>query len=489
MPELTKNKITAEDLGVDLLVNAGIKASDPADWKKKAAKYVKGKMLQVVDAEGNEIDATLVIGAVAPSAEEMAEDEEDIDAKMDGDEDLEGKQDDEDNTESVAKMVKGLLKEARRETDARIKAFGAITTSPRNDDSKKCGFKHFGEYAMAVKDWATTQTRDERLLAPRIMKGPDQDGIRTKAPSTFGSAGIGADGGFLIPDEFRAAINEYLFSDQALLPLTDQVTVSGNTLVIPRDETTPWGSDGVQANWTGETGTITQTKPKLGENTIKLNKLAVLVPMTEELVSDSAVGIESYLNSKVGPKIDFAVSDAIINGDGNGKPLGIINSGALVSTAKVSGQSADTIVTQNALDMMANLHVLTPGSVRWLHHRTAFPQVASLTLGDQPMFIPAGRISEAPGGTLLGYGLRDSQTCQIVGDKNDFLAIDFSAYQSVVKAEGVRQDMSIHLYFDSDDLAFRYVFRVGGQPKFTAPITDNNGSGTSSPFVTLDARA
>lgn len=487
MPELTKRKITAEDLGVELTDPAvsGIKFVNVDDWKKKAVKYCKAKMLQVVDADGNELDATIVVNAVASVAEEMAEDEDNIDAKMDGEED---EKQDEDNTEAVGKMVKGLIKEARRETDARIKAFGSITTSPRNDDKQKCGFKHFGEFCTSVKDWALTQTRDERLLAPRIMKGPDKEGIQTKAPSTFGSAGIGADGGFLIPDEFRASINEYIFGDQALLPLTDVVTVSGNTLVVPRDETTPWGSDGVQAKWLGETGTLTQSKPKLGENTIKLNKLAVLVPMTEELVSDSAVGIESYLNSKVGPKIDFAVSDAIVNGDGNGKPEGIVNSGALVTQAKTTSQVADTITTVNLLNMMSSLHVLNASSVRWLHHRTAFPQIAALTLGDQPMYIPAGRISETPGGSLLGYGLLGHQACQIVGDLNDILAIDFSAYQSVVKGEGVRQDMSIHLYFDTDDLAFRYVFRVGGQPKFTAPITDNNGSGTSSPFVTLAAR-
>jgi HK97 family phage major capsid protein len=482
MPELTKNKITAEDLAVEHLL--GVKAKSVDEWKKNAKKLIRAKMLQVVDAEGNEIDATLVINAVAPTEEEMADDMEDVEGKMDGEDDEETKAS---QKAITAELVKGILKEARRETDARIKSM-PVVVGPRNDDKQKCGFKHFGEYCTAVKDWALTQTRDERLLAPQIMKGPDKEGIQTKAPTTFGSAGIGADGGFLIPDEFRAAINEYVFGDQALLPLTDVVTVSGNTLVVPRDETTPWGSDGVQANWTGETGTISQSKPKLGENTIKLNKLAVLVPMTEELVSDSAVGIESYLNSKVGPKIDFAVSDAIINGDGNGKPDGIINSGALVTIAKEAAQTADTIVTANLLKMMAGLHVLNAGSVRWLHHRTAFPQLATLTLGDQPMFIPAGRIAETPGGTLLGYGLLGHQACQIVGDLNDILAIDFSAYQSVVKGEGVRQDMSIHLYFDTDDLAFRYVFRVGGQPKFTAPITDNNGSGTSSPFVTLAAR-
>ncbi|MEM6259685.1 MAG: phage major capsid protein [Planctomycetota bacterium] len=483
MPELTKTKITAEDLAVEHLLGVTGKSVD--EWKKNAKKLVRAKMLQVVDADGNEIDATLVINAVAPTAEELADEGEDIEEKMDGEED-----DDAVakalNAEAVNKIVKGMLAESRRETDARIKIFSSTTTRPRNDDKAKCGFKHFGDYALAIKNWATTQTLDERLQAPQIMKGPDY--MSTKAPTTFGSAGIGADGGFLIPDEFRATINEHVFGDQALLPLTDNVTVSGNTLVVPRDETSPWGGDGVQVYWVGETGTLTQSKPKLGENSIKLHKLAALVPMTEELLSDSAVGVESYLNSKVGPKIDFAVSDAIVNGDGNGKPVGIVNSGALSTIAKEVSQTADTVVTQNVLKMVEGLHTQNDSSVRWLHHRTCFSQLASLTLGDQPMFIPAGRISDKPGGNLLGYDLLKHQACQIVGDLNDLILVDFSSYQTVTKAEGVRQDMSIHLYFDSDDLAFRYVFRVGGQSKFTGAIDDNNGSGTSSPFVNLAAR-
>ena len=76
-----------------------------------------------------------------------------------------------------------------------------------------------------------------------------------------------------------------------------------------------------------------------------------------------------------------------------------------------------------------------------------------------------------------------------MGDLGDIYLVDFSGYVSAVKNTGVRRDVSMHLFFDTDDLAFRYVFRVAGQPKFKAPITDDNGGGTSSPFVTLAARA
>jgi len=41
----------------------------------------------------------------------------------------------------------------------------------------------------------------------------------------------------------------------------------------------------------------------------------------------------------------------------------------------------------------------------------------------------------------------------------------------------------------TDELAFRFTFRVDGKPAYTSPITPYNGSSnTRSPFVALAAR-
>ena len=56
-----------------------------------------------------------------------------------------------------------------------------------------------------------------------------------------------------------------------------------------------------------------------------------------------------------------------------------------------------------------------------------------------------------------------------------------------LKAGGMRSDVSIHLYFDSDQTAFRFIMRVGGQSYWSAAITRQNGSNTLSPIVTLNS--
>ena len=59
---------------------------------------------------------------------------------------------------------------------------------------------------------------------------------------------------------------------------------------------------------------------------------------------------------------------------------------------------------------------------------------------------------------------------------------------TLTKAGGVRTDTSIHLYFDQDVTAFRWVFRINGQPMWGSTISPQNGSNTMSWAVVLDAR-
>ncbi len=48
--------------------------------------------------------------------------------------------------------------------------------------------------------------------------------------------------------------------------------------------------------------------------------------------------------------------------------------------------------------------------------------------------------------------------------------------------------MSMHLWFDQGATAFRWTFRIGGQPWLSAPISRKNGSNTLSHFVALQTR-
>lgn len=377
----------------------------------------------------------------------------------------------------VAEAVKTATKNLKSGKVPSVKRIAnAVITGGgfRNDDEGKSGWKNFGEFARAVYNGC-----------PQIDMGIDKR-LLTKAPTSYGAEAVGADGGFLVPPDFSEEIKQYSLAGDALLSLTDQMPVTGNSMTFPADETTPWGTNGVRAYWMAEAAQATQSKPELKERTLKLNKLIALVPVTEELLSDTTT-LETYLTTKTGESIQWKTNDAIVNGTGAGQPLGIANSGALVTVAKETSQTADTINATNVAKMFARIPASMLGRAVWLINNDALPQLMVMTLGNQPIWTaPSTGFVNAPGGLLLGRPIIPTQTAQTVGDLGDIYLADFGSYASISKE--VQSQSSIHLFFDYDMTAFKATFRVDGQPWPQAAITPANGSNSLSPFVALAER-
>jgi HK97 family phage major capsid protein len=344
---------------------------------------------------------------------------------------------------------------------------------------EKAGFKSFGEFATAIVKNTVHGALDDRLT------------FNAAAPSTYGNEAAGADGGFLIPPEFSKQIFTLSLNDDALLPLTDNTDVSGNSMVFPKDETTPWGTDGIRAYWQAEASAATATKPKLGTSILRLHKLLALVPLTDELVSDTNA-LDSYLPGKVSDSIRWKVNEALLLGNGNGQPLGAFNSGAAVVQAKetVVAQSANTVVLLNVTNMVARL--IPGGFARavWLITPDALPSIFGLTTANGfPLWMANSQGAQgSPYGTLLGRPIIVSQHAAAFSAQGDISLIDMSYIRSITKAGGIQTATSLHLYFDADATAFRATFRVDAQPKIAAPVTQAKSSNTLSPFIQLAAR-
>lgn len=343
------------------------------------------------------------------------------------------------------------------------------------------GFRHLGDFANAVR----LGTMRGGELDPRL---------RNAAVSTYGNEGTGADGGFAVPPDFRTEILAPIFNEDSLLALTDRLQSSSNTITLPTDSTTPWQtSGGIQAYWTAEAGTKTQSKPTLGETTLKLHTLAVLVPMTEELLED-APAMGAYLNRKAPEKMDFKVSDAIVRGTGVGQPLGFLNSPALVTVAAEGAQTADTVNVTNLAKMWGRMPVSSRRTAVWLMHPDVEAVLPLMSIGNQPVYLPPGGVSGNMYGTLFGRPVIPHQTAETIGDVGDVMLVDLKQYLTVTKsgggrdANGLKSDVSIHLWFDQDMVAFRFTMRIAGQPWWPSAITQRDGSNSQSPYIVLAAR-
>lgn len=354
-------------------------------------------------------------------------------------------------------------------------SYGQGARAEDNVDRKTLGFKTMGEFAFHVRNAALGNGR----LDPRLKA----------AATTYGNESVGPDGGFAVPPQFASEIAALALEEQSLLSLADAMPVSGNSMSFPRDESTPWGSTGVIATWDGEGDTANQRKPVLGLDTLRLKKLRVLVPASDELLADS-VAMTAHLVRKMGEAVLWKTNDAIINGTGAGQPLGILNAGSLVAQAKEGSQAADTIVAANIAKMYGRCIQGAGSNLVWIMNPDAFQQIVQLSVNAGVNWMgPNASLQGAPNGTLMGRPIVLSDACDTVGDQGDIILANMAGYRAITKAGGEEFSESMHLWFDQDVTAFKLVFRMDGQPALSAAVTPPNSSITRSHFVALAARA
>ena len=299
-------------------------------------------------------------------------------------------------------------------------AMGPIVTDNREGDAKR-GFYSLGEFMQTVYQ----ADKPGQSLDARLLPGV----IGAAAPSTFSNEAAGQDGGFLVPPQFSQEIFKLSLGEDSLLPLTDNVEISGNSMAFPKDETTPWGTNGIRAYWQGEAASGVPTKPVLGLATLRLKKLMALVPTTDELL-DEANALTSYLPQKVALSIRWKANESILFGAGNGIPVGCMNAGAVVTVVKESGQATLTLVPQNLAKMIARL---PPGSFTnavWIINNDVLPALFTLSLGSFPIYLPTGLsvggIQASPCGTLLGRPVFVSQHASSFTAQGAVMLVDLS---------------------------------------------------------------
>jgi HK97 family phage major capsid protein len=364
----------------------------------------------------------------------------------------------------------------------RMKPVPATARDPK--DTGTFGFESFGLFAQTVR----LAAREEGKTA---MEARDR---LNNATSTFGNEGNGADGGFLVPPDFRNQIWTKVLGEDSLVSRTEQLVTSGNGITIPADETAPWDTTtGIQAYWESEGGAKTPSKPAFEPKTARLNKLICFVPVTDELLED-APALESWLRMKAPQKMTSKLNTSIIRGNGTGKPLGLLNSTSLITVSKENSQNADSVVGANISKMWSRLYAPLRRNAVWLINQDVEPQLDFLAFPDAgsgfpvPLYVPSGGLSAAPFSTLKGRPVIPIEAASTVGDLGDIILTDLSQYMTVTKGRDIRTDVSIHMYFDQDITAFRFVLRITGQPMWNRTIAPQFGNTTRSWAVVMEDR-
>jgi HK97 family phage major capsid protein len=228
------------------------------------------------------------------------------------------------------------------------------------------------------------------------------------------------------------------------------------------------------------------------QKSLRLHKLTALVPISEEALEDAPM-LDSYLRSKAPAKMGAALNTAIVSGTGAGQPLGILNSPSVIEVPAESGQAADTVLYMNIVNMWSRMYAPRRRNAVWLINQDVEPQLLNLAFRESasspvPAYMPAGGLSSSPFATLMGRPVIPVEACKTLGDSGDIILVDLTQYMVVTKGTDIKTDVSMHLYFDAQAMAYRFIFRVAGQPWWQSAVSPQNGSMTRSWAVTLEDR-
>jgi HK97 family phage major capsid protein len=303
-------------------------------------------------------------------------------------------------------------------------------------------------------------------------------------------------GGFLVPEVLRAELLRVALETAIVRPRGRVIPMDSATVPFPTIDSTSNASTvygGVSASWVEEGGTLPESEAKFGRVLLRASKLVSRCDVPNELLSDSIISFAAFIDSILPAALAWFEDVAFINGTGVGQPLGVMNSPALVSVAKETGQGADTLLWENIVNMYPRMLPASLGSAVWVANIDTFPQLATMSLavgtGGSAIWLNNGVVG--PPMSILGRPVIFTEKMETLGgggSGKDIAFLDFGYYLIGDRMQ-MRAESSIHAQFTADQTVFRIIERVDGRGWLQSAITPRKGTKTLSPFVTLDERA
>ncbi len=272
------------------------------------------------------------------------------------------------------------------------------------------------------------------------------------------SKASGAAGANLVPTSFyNQIINIARFMGPVNELASVMTTDSGETIQVPAIT-----SHGV-ATWTAENAAYTASDEVFGQVSLGAFKAARSIQVSEELLTDSAFGLEGYLAQEFGESIGLLEETAYVNGNGTGKPTGITDAASAVTVTQAPTGNATTYTYSALLGLIWSL----PQQYR----RNSVFVVADSTVKNLYGMVdsqgrPLWAVNMAAQGpdTFLGYPVYSSPDLAApAASSKDIIFGDIARAYRIRRVNGFSLQRQNELYSNNGQVGFRGFERVDGK--------------------------
>lgn len=323
----------------------------------------------------------------------------------------------------------GIL-ERREELEKQLNAptSSAVLTDPDGGADTKTG-RASDEYKKAF--WQTMQNKYSYAAQDALQIGTDSEG------------------GFLVPDEFEQTLIDKLQEENIIRGLATIITSSNGDKKIP-----VVASHGA-ANWTDEEGEYTESDDAFGMVTLGAHKLSTIIKVSEELLNDSAFNLENYISQEFVRRMAAAEEEAFINGNGTGKPTGLLTTGE----TGVTSASATAITADEIIDLYHSLRTPYRKNATFITNDSTIKAIRKLKDTNGQYLWQPGLQAGQPD-TILNRPIKTSAYMPEIGKSNKILLFGDISYYWIADRQGRSFQRLNELFAKNGQVGFRVFQRL-----------------------------
>jgi HK97 family phage major capsid protein len=384
-------------------------------------------------------------------------------------------------------------------------------------DSEHDRKKSLGHQLCLIADAMCTSTpvvqAEKAVTVLKELYGASFSNWQFNQPGSWGqkaalAEGAGVQGGYGVFPEYSGELLRIAIEDTVLASRARQIPMAAQEIHIPAlDQTTAPGSagqtaytGGMVAYWTAEAAARQETEPKFKQVTLRANELSGYTLASRTLLADNGIALEALLGDLIRETVAWYLDYACFQGSGANQPLGVLNAGALVTVS--SRANTGKFGLPDAASMLGSLLPRSRRNAIWAMGPDTVQQLLQLsdTSGRVvflPNFVPIGPANYGgsqgsaqvmPDNNMILFGLPVYVTEKLpaLGTAGDVLLIDPS-YYLVGKRMDIEVAASEHYRFTNNQITWRFVARLDGQPWLDKAFTLQDTSRTLSAFVALHA--
>jgi len=232
-------------------------------------------------------------------------------------------------------------------------------------------------------------------------------------------------GGYLAPADFTAEVVKGIVERSPIRQAARVGSTSSGEVILPKRTGKPTG------HWVGETEDRTETGSTYGQVEIPVHEMACYVDVSQRLLEDAAVNVESEVAFDLAEEFGRLEAFAFMQGDGVKKPRGVMDADGVPYTFTGNASTLGSAPADTLIDAFYALPAFYRSRAVWMMNGKTLAAIRKLKDSVTSVYLWQPALTAGQPETILGRPVIEDPTMDDIGSAAEPIVLgDFaSAYR------------------------------------------------------------